>query len=529
MFLAGSRQQPLIIVIEELQWLDDTSRQWLTSLIHSLANAPLLVLTTYRPGYCPPWGTMAQTSEMIITPLPTQPTLEMPPATPPTRQVLHDAAARALEAHVETAEAPEAIRALTQVAAQAIAHGAHVEALSACQEALKQVARLPHAEQPQHRAPLVLRQAHSLVALGRFQETVDLLQPLPAQVAALRGTSLVGRWALLLSQALSHLSAWDRAVQSAHDAIAAIMPGEDDVTRGQAYHVLAMACYWSEDPVAGIAYGRQALSLLEPSVEHAALNMAYIVQGLNALLYGDFALALEAVARADTLARRLDDPSLQAYTAWLTGWVQATRGAWDEGIVACRRSLALAIEPLHTAFAQGWLGYAHLELGDPAAAIPLLEQAIQQMHVHCYQRCAGLFTTLLAAAHLRQGHLDTAHALGQQGLTISRAASHRLGSGWAQRVLGQVAQAAGASAEAWRYGQEALATFSALPARFEVGRTHLALGEIAQAQDQHEAACQHVTEAHRLFQTLDVRPFAERAAQQAHALGFALPPAVDSH
>jgi predicted ATPase len=53
--LYRSQQQPMVMAIENLHWIDATSEAWLASLVDQLANAPVLLLTTYRPGYRPPW------------------------------------------------------------------------------------------------------------------------------------------------------------------------------------------------------------------------------------------------------------------------------------------------------------------------------------------------------------------------------------------------------------------------------------------------------------------------------------------
>ena len=50
-----STQQPLMVIVENLHWIDATSEEWLTSLVTHLTGASLLLLTTYRPGYRPPW------------------------------------------------------------------------------------------------------------------------------------------------------------------------------------------------------------------------------------------------------------------------------------------------------------------------------------------------------------------------------------------------------------------------------------------------------------------------------------------
>jgi tetratricopeptide (TPR) repeat protein len=55
MSLKGSQRRPLIFEIEDLHWVDKTSEDYLVSLVESLAGTSILLLTTYRPGYRPPW------------------------------------------------------------------------------------------------------------------------------------------------------------------------------------------------------------------------------------------------------------------------------------------------------------------------------------------------------------------------------------------------------------------------------------------------------------------------------------------
>jgi class 3 adenylate cyclase len=55
MSLNGSQQRPLIFEIEDLHWIDHTSQEYLASFVESLPGAAILLLTTYRPGYRPPW------------------------------------------------------------------------------------------------------------------------------------------------------------------------------------------------------------------------------------------------------------------------------------------------------------------------------------------------------------------------------------------------------------------------------------------------------------------------------------------
>ena len=44
-----------LLAVENLHWIDPTSDAWLAGLVERLGDTPVLLLTTYRPGYQPPW------------------------------------------------------------------------------------------------------------------------------------------------------------------------------------------------------------------------------------------------------------------------------------------------------------------------------------------------------------------------------------------------------------------------------------------------------------------------------------------
>ncbi len=46
--------RPVLVVLEDLHWSDDTSLEWLLHLIHQIAHHPILLLGTYRPGEAQP-------------------------------------------------------------------------------------------------------------------------------------------------------------------------------------------------------------------------------------------------------------------------------------------------------------------------------------------------------------------------------------------------------------------------------------------------------------------------------------------
>jgi tetratricopeptide (TPR) repeat protein len=67
--LSGSRRRALIFGLEDLHWVDKISEEYLASLAESLSGAPILLLSTYRPGYRPPWMEKSFATQISLRPL----------------------------------------------------------------------------------------------------------------------------------------------------------------------------------------------------------------------------------------------------------------------------------------------------------------------------------------------------------------------------------------------------------------------------------------------------------------------------
>jgi len=619
MSLRGSQRQPLILAVEDLHWINQTSEACFASLVESLAGAPVLLLCTYRPGCRPPWLEKSYATQVALrrlTPpdslavvhavlqralpdplaqgildkaegnpffleeltrtvvehgdlrslpavpdtiqgvlmaridrLPEEPKrllqtasvlgrefssrllsmlwdtpyvleayleelkrleflYERTEATEPIyvfkhvltqevaydslltsrRQTLHAAAGRALESlyaerleevydrlayhYARTTESAKAIEYLTRFAEKAARGYAHAETVTALQEALvhagaRRAAASPTAVQDHLILDLVLRLAHSLYFLGRFQETLDLLLQHQERLERLQDAVLAGPYYFWLSHTYSYVGDRERAVQSAQRAVAEATCCGDDTTIGQAHYVLAREGYSLGQYLYGLEHSQQAVSLLERTAEQWWLGQSYWVMGVNHYFMGEFTQALAAMTQTHAIGEALGDPRLQSYATWATGWIEVTGGEWQAGLEACQ----------------------------------------------------------LGEAYLLNGQIDKARDLVFQGLVITQDVKFQHGIGLAQRALGRIAQASGSLTEAESLLREAFQLFVSIQARFEVGRTHLDLATLAHAMGDREAATTHLTEAHALFRALQVPKYVARTEQCATEFGVSLPPA----
>ena len=70
MLLRESQVQPLLLVFEDLHWIDSETQALLDSLVESLPTAHLLLLVNYRPEYQHGWGSKTYYTQLRLDPLP---------------------------------------------------------------------------------------------------------------------------------------------------------------------------------------------------------------------------------------------------------------------------------------------------------------------------------------------------------------------------------------------------------------------------------------------------------------------------
>jgi tetratricopeptide (TPR) repeat protein len=68
--LRESRQQPFLLVFEDLHWIDAETQALLSSLVESLPTSRLLLLVNYRPEYQHSWGSKTYYTQLRLDPLP---------------------------------------------------------------------------------------------------------------------------------------------------------------------------------------------------------------------------------------------------------------------------------------------------------------------------------------------------------------------------------------------------------------------------------------------------------------------------
>jgi DNA-binding winged helix-turn-helix (wHTH) protein/tetratricopeptide (TPR) repeat protein len=618
LFFKASARTPLVIVVEDVHWIDRTSEEFLATLVERLVAAPIMVVTTYRPGYHVPWLDRSFLTQITLRPLtaadgallvdavtrerampesvstailkkaegnpffleelartvaehgPDAQTIpdtvhgvimarldrlpetakqvlqtasvlgrevplallagvwhgsdpapeladlcrleflyERPGSDEPvlvfkhalTQDVAYDSllARTRRELHLRAAEAlvrlygdhrddlaatfayhyartdlvDEAVRWLTRAADQAARVYANAEAILHLDLAARRLQRLPEgADRDRRMIDVALRHAHSLYFLGRFRESVEVLQPHEARLARLGDPALMAAYSFWLAHMHSRLGDQRRACDSAARAIDAATRAGDQDTLGKSHGLLALEGHWSGNTGEGIAHGETAVRLLQPRIgQRWWLGMAHFYIAMNHLLTGDFESALAAAARADEVGREIGDPRLQTYAGFTSGWVEATRGDYDAAVAHSRRSRDMAPDRVSRAYASMILGFALLERGEPQHARTLLEPIVAELEGFGFPQWQGFAAALTAETYRAGADLHAACSFVERALEVTTRAQYWYGVGFAERVRARIARDRGAAEEAAASFAAATRTFERIGAAFEAERT----------------------------------------------------------
>jgi class 3 adenylate cyclase len=77
LLLRESQGQPLLVVFEDLHWIDGETQALLDNLVESLGSARLLLLVNYRPEYEHRWGSKTAYSQLRLDSLPAESAAEL--------------------------------------------------------------------------------------------------------------------------------------------------------------------------------------------------------------------------------------------------------------------------------------------------------------------------------------------------------------------------------------------------------------------------------------------------------------------
>src|SRR5262249_47770987 len=70
LLVARATQEPLLLIVEDLHWVDPSTLEFLSLLVEQGPTARILTLCTCRPQFTPPWPLRAHIAQLTLPRLP---------------------------------------------------------------------------------------------------------------------------------------------------------------------------------------------------------------------------------------------------------------------------------------------------------------------------------------------------------------------------------------------------------------------------------------------------------------------------
>jgi class 3 adenylate cyclase/tetratricopeptide (TPR) repeat protein len=474
--LRESQAQPLLLVFEDLHWIDSETQALLDRLVEGLPTARLLLLVNYRPEYQHGWGGKTYYTQQRLDPLPPASVDEVLQA------LLGDDASLAPLKHLLIARTEgnpffleESVRTLVETGMLVGALGAYrlaqalptIQVPATVQAVLAaRIDRLPPEEKRLLQTAAVIGTEVPLPLLEAIAELPgDTLHRglTHLQVAEfLYETRLFPEREYTFKHALTHEVAYSSLLLERRRALHARIVEALEAFAGdrvaEEVERLAHHAVRGEAWAKALAYCRQAgEKTLARSAHRQAVG--YFDQALSALLHlpetrdtitlaidlrlalrtalrplGDFGRILTYLHEAEALAVALDDPRRLAQVSLFLAVHFRLMGAYDQAIAAAQRALVLAMaggEVVLHALANQYLGFAYQHQGDYRRAIDCLGQTVASIEgAQRRERFGQVFLPAVQSrvqlvwCHAELGMFAEGRVLGDEGLRIAESVAH---------------------------------------------------------------------------------------------------------
>ena len=492
-----SHEQPLLLVCEDLHWIDAETQALLDRLVESLPTTRLLLLVNYRPEYQHAWGSKTSYTQLRLDPLPPASAeaflaalLGDDPSLAPLTQLLivrTEGNPFFLEESVRTlgetgvlVGAPGAYRlaqALPTIQVPATVQAvlaARIDRLPPEHKRLLQTAAVIGTEVPITllRAIADLPDAALSCGLAHLQTAEFLYEtrlfPEPDYTFKHALTHEVAYGSLLLERRrVLHTRIVETLERLSPDRLAEqVEPLAHHALRGEAWDKALTYCRQAGEKAMARSARREAVGYFEQALralahlpdqrdtrEHAIDLRLALCRALQAS--GALERILACLREVEALAERLDDPRRLGQVADTLSNHFRRMGAYDQAHAAAQRALTLATasgEVVLQALAHVRLGQVYQTQGDNRRAIACLEQTVVSLDeargrtrlsqaslpvVHPYDFVQPY--ALLAWCHAELGTFAEGRTLGDAGLRVAEAVAHPTSLMMASWAVGRLA------------------------------------------------------------------------------------------
>ena len=296
---------------------------------------------------------------------------------------------------------------------------------------------------------------------------------------------------------------------------------------GRTYANMAGACWFLKRPQEGIDYLKKAITYYERTDHKTNAADGYNNLGINLILIGQWDRAQEALERAFSLAKEVDERGAKVPMILDSlGELHMLRGNLDEAKDYLSRAVALATEngnKWYAAQALRTLGRCYLAIDDPDNGLAKAREALTLAETIGDRQAICESRLIAAEAYLIMRELDDCNReLQRVSAETTDSATDLNFTGEAHRLNGMLNMVHGDAAAAAQHFGSSVSIFDMLGDRYRAARAHLELGR-AYTKIMPDRASEHLSRALNTFRELGARLDLSRAEEELRDLSRGTP------
>jgi class 3 adenylate cyclase/tetratricopeptide (TPR) repeat protein len=438
--IKGSRGRPLVLVLEDLHWIDNISEEFIGLSADDLPGTRILLLSTYRLGYHPPWAEKSYAGQIALRPLSRDDSVEI------VRSVLRAERFVDLVTDEIVAKADGNPFFLEQLALNAKDLRAELMVPNTIHDVvMARIDRLPDETKQLLQAASVIGREFSLrllsavsIGSGSLQNPLQELSRLGFIHERAEPDGIVYGFRHALTQETVYGSLLERHRSDRHGAVGRAL---EELYEGRAEEVAELLAFhfgrsneaekavdyailaaeksqrrWANSEA--LAYFNDALHRLEtmPDTKSNRLRRidAVLKQAEPMFALGLHTESIRALEGIHQIVGETDDPRRRATWYYQTGFLHSLTGARpDIAIEHCREAAKIAsvsgLEEID-AFAESCLAQVYIVAGRPRDALEAGERAIKSFEARGDLWWAGLTLWHMASAANFIGEWDASRA-----------------------------------------------------------------------------------------------------------------------
>ena len=299
---------------------------------------------------------------------------------------------------------------------------------------------------------------------------------------------------------------------------------------GRTYANMAGACWFLKRPQEGIDHLKKAITYYERTDHKTNAADGYNNLGINLILIGQWDRAQEALERAFSLAKEVDERGGKVPMILDSlGELHMLRGDLDMAKEYLTQAVALATEngnKWYAGQALRTLGRCYLAIGDPANGLAKAKEALALAEQIGDRQAISESWLIAAESHLQTSDLDAcADELQRVSEAMTDSATDLAFTGESHRLNGMLNMRRGDAAAAAQHFGSSVSIFDMLGDRFRAARAHLELGR-AYKEILPDRAGEHLSRALNTFRELGATVDLARAEEELKDLARVTPERV---